>query len=336
MHDKFSIKQIAAQAGLSTATVDRVLNQRAGVRYQTKLRVNRAVEELEEQQGLVNQFGRTLYVDIIMQAPKRFTDAVKQAILASMASLPGCRIHPRFHLFESIALLDLNKLILACKSNGSYGVILKAPNDSLINQAINQLFEHEVPVVTLVTDLPQSMRLAYIGMDNRAAGRTAAYMMGRLLKQQETCVAVVLSHQEFRGEEEREMGFRGLIREQFSHIKVVDILGGQGLYQATYEKVKHQLEQDSSINAVYSVGGGNLAILDAFDALSRPIDVFIGHDLDQENKPLLREGKLDSVIDHNLEADARRAFSYLLQFHKIKPQAMIPATQINLVTPYNF
>ena len=117
MHDKFSIKQIAAQAGLSTATVDRVLNQRAGVRYQTKLRVNRAVEELEEQQGLVNQFGRTLYVDIIMQAPKRFTDAVKQAILASMASLPGFRINCLIGFEQTDSRLQI-EWVLWCDSKG--------------------------------------------------------------------------------------------------------------------------------------------------------------------------------------------------------------------------
>lgn len=43
---------------------------------------------------------------------------------------------------------------------------------------------------------------------------------------------MVLSRQEFRGEEEREIGFRSLIRESFSWINIVEIRGGQGLYQA--------------------------------------------------------------------------------------------------------
>lgn len=335
MHDKFSIKQIAAQAGLSTATVDRVLNGRKGVRFQTRSRVNKALDELEEQEGLQNAFGRTLYVDIIMQAPKRFSDAVKQAILANLATLPGCRIHPRFHLFESISLSELNACLLGCEASGSNGVLLKAPDESLIKQGVDHLFDMNIPVVTLVTDLPYSKRLAYIGIDNRAAGRTAAYMLSRLLKQQQASVAVVLSRQEFRGEEEREMGFRGLVRESFPWINIVEIPGGQGLYQATYDKVISQLEQDSEINCVYSVGGGNQAILDAFNALSRPIGVFIGHDLDQENRALLMSHQLDLIIDHDLEEDVRRAFSHILMFQKVIPKVSLPESKINIVTPYN-
>jgi LacI family transcriptional regulator len=35
--------------------------------------------------------------------------------------------------------------------------------------------------VTLVTDLPDSTRLAYVGMDNRAAGQRAADLPGQWL-----------------------------------------------------------------------------------------------------------------------------------------------------------
>jgi len=335
MTNKFSIKQIAAQAGMSTATVDRVLNNREGVRYQTRLRVNQAMEELDEQSGLIGQFGRTLYIDIIMQAPNRFTDSVKHAMLQAASSMTPCRICPRFHLFEAISIVDLNKLILACEHNGSHGVVLKAPDESVINKSIETLSHAGVPVVTLVTDLPFSQRIAYIGMDNRAAGRTAAYLLGRYLQGQSLTVAVVLSSQAFRGEEEREMGFRAQLREQLSGLKLVEIPGGQGLYQQTYELVRAQLEQDDTIGAVYSIGGGNRAILDAFSDLKRQVGFFIGHDLDQENRSLLMNKDIDLIIDHHLEDDARRAFSHILQYQNVFPKADIPCTQINVITPFN-
>lgn len=335
MTSKFSIKQIAAQAGMSTATVDRVLNNRDGVRYQTRLRVNEAIAELEEQSGLIGQFGRTLYIDIIMQAPDRFTDAVRQAMLQAASLMTPCRIRPRFHLFETISITDMNKLILACETNGSHGIILKAPDEGLINDSIAVLSRAEVPVVTLVTDLPFSQRIAYIGMDNRAAGRTAAYLFDTYLQGQSLTVAVVLSSQAFRGEEEREMGFRAQLRELSSVLTLVEIPGGQGLYQQTYDLVTKHLQQDENICAVYSVGGGNCAILDAFLDLNRPMRFFIGHDLDQENRSLLMNKKIDLVIDHHLEDDARRAFSHILQYQKVLSKTVIASTQINVVTPYN-
>ena len=48
-HD-FLVKDIALQAGLSTATVDRVVNRRGGVRKQTAARVEAAIGELREQE----------------------------------------------------------------------------------------------------------------------------------------------------------------------------------------------------------------------------------------------------------------------------------------------
>ena len=49
MAQRFTVKQIAAQAGISTATVDRVLNRRPGVHAQTRLRVDHAIAELEQE-----------------------------------------------------------------------------------------------------------------------------------------------------------------------------------------------------------------------------------------------------------------------------------------------
>ena len=62
--------------------------------------------------------------------------------------------------------------------------------------------------MTLVTDLPGSQRLAYVGMDNRAAGATAAYLMGQWLGDRPGDVLVTLSRGFFRGEESEKWDFR--------------------------------------------------------------------------------------------------------------------------------
>ena len=42
------------------------------------------------------------------------------------------------------------------------------------------------PTFTLISDLSHSRRVAYVGLDNRAAGRTAAYLMARFMGPQPT------------------------------------------------------------------------------------------------------------------------------------------------------
>jgi LacI family transcriptional regulator len=50
-----------------------------------------------------------------------------------------------------------------------------------VREAVDELAEQGVPVVTLISDLSASRRVACVGLDNRAAGRTAAVLIGRFL-----------------------------------------------------------------------------------------------------------------------------------------------------------
>ncbi|WP_297841679.1 LacI family DNA-binding transcriptional regulator [Pseudomonas sp.] len=332
---RFSIKQIATQAGVSKATVDRVLHQRGSVHYQTNRRIEQALEELEAQEKTGLAVGRTFHIDVIMHTPKRFSNAVQQAMTAQLGGLAPFRIFPRFHLFEDIDPQQMHDLILHCAEIGSQGVVLKAADEPQINLAVNQLTSAGVPVVTLVTDLPQSERIGYVGMDNRTAGQTAAYLLSRWLDPNPQDVAVVFSSDRFRGEEEREMGFRMWLRNRAPHLRVLDISGGYGVYEPTFKRVTEELKAHPELKAVYSVGGGNRAIVDAFAALGRPLEVFIGHDLDEENRQLLAEEKIAAIIDHNLNIDARHVFLHILQFHRLWKTGPIPSSQVQVVTPFN-
>src|SRR4030095_4378377 len=92
-----------------------------------------------------------------------------------------------------------------------------APDVPEVTAAAQRLVRRGIPLVTLVTDLPASGRLAYVGMDNRAAGATAAYLVEQWLGDRPGNVLVTLSSGFFRGEEEREMGFRGALRGRQAH-----------------------------------------------------------------------------------------------------------------------
>lgn len=127
----------------------------------------------------------------------------------------------------------------------------------------------------MVTDVPGSRRAAYIGIDNRAAGATAAYLIDQWLGDRDGNVLVSMSSGFFRGEEEREMGFRSAMRVSAPHRRLIDIPNGDGLDQTSRKLVRAALESDPQIRAVYSIGGGNLATVDAFEELNRECSVFI-------------------------------------------------------------
>ena len=336
MAHPFRIREIAAQAGLSEATVDRVLNDRGGVRASTVQEVRRAVADLERQHTQLRLGGRTFMVDVVMQAPRRFTTAVRAALEAELPSLRPAVVRARFHLREAGPVADIVSTLDRIAERGSHGVILKAPDVPEVTAAAQRLARRGIPLVTLVTDLPGSGRLAYVGMDNRSAGATAAYLVEQWLGDRPGNVLVTLSSSFFRGEEEREMGFRAAMRARQPHRSLVDVTESDGLDDVQRDLVLEALRRDPALAAVYSIGGGNVATVDAFATLGRPCAVFVAHDLDGDNLRLLAEGRLSAVLHHDLGRDVRSACHVVMQAHGALPGPIAPRpSTIEVVTPYN-
>ena len=237
MAHEFKVREIAVQAGLSEATVDRVLHRRGGVRADTVRLVEQAIADLDRQRTQLRLGGRTFMVDVVVQAPARFSSAVRAALEAELPSLAPAVVRSRFSFRESGPVAELVAVLDRIGRRGSHGVVLKAPDAPEVTAAVQRLGRTGIPVVTLVTDLPGSGRLAYVGMDNRAAGATAAYLVGQWLGDRPGNVLVTVSSSAFRGEEEREMGFRAAMRSAQPLRALVEVTGSEGLDSAQRDLV---------------------------------------------------------------------------------------------------
>jgi LacI family transcriptional regulator len=336
MGHRYRLREIAQQSGLSLATVDRALHRRPGVRAGTIAEVEQAIAELDRQASQLRIAGRTFLVDLVMQTPARFSSAVRGALEAELPHLRPAVIRSRFHLQEDSSPAEVVRTLDGIARRGSQGVILKAPDAPEVDDAVARLADRGIPVVTLVTDLPQSRRLAYVGIDNASAGATAAYLVAQWTPGSAGTVLVTLSSSSFRGEDDRAEGFRTTLRD-LAPARTVHVVTDTGGLDATMsDVVADALAEHPSTDAVYSIGGGNTATLQAFDRAGLACRVFIAHDLDDDNAVLLRQRRISAVVHHDLRDDMRRVCRIIMQAHGALPGPVhsLPS-HIQVVTPYN-
>ncbi len=130
MAHRFKVREIAQQSGLSEATVDRVLNDRPGVRAATRAEVLHAIDDLEKQQSQLRLNGRRFLLDVVMQTPQRFSDAFRAAVEAELPAFAPAMLRARFfHLWESGGATDQMVETLARIKGSHGGVVLKAQDE---------------------------------------------------------------------------------------------------------------------------------------------------------------------------------------------------------------
>jgi LacI family transcriptional regulator len=336
MTHRFPLKEIARQAGLGTATVDRVLNNRAHVSPQTKARVSAAISELEGQETQLSARGRRMFFDFVIEAPARFSKEVQTAAqhVAPQIGLAVCR--PRFLMQEIMTDSDVLRALERISKRGSHGICLKTRDLPAIRSAVDDVVAAGIPIVTLVTDISASDRNAYIGLDNHSAGRTAAYLMAQGLKHESGTVLTTRSNTRFLGEEEREAAFTQALRRTCPNLHIVDVSGGSGVPSQTAQLLTQAIDQLQDLRAVYSMGGGNQTILNILDDHNLHPDLFIAHDLDRENRALIEAGRINYILHHDLRADLQNVFLAFLGHHKLtREHPALTPSHVQVLTPEN-
>ncbi|MFI5897642.1 LacI family DNA-binding transcriptional regulator [Actinoplanes sp. NPDC051513] len=311
MKHPYRIREIARQAGLSEATVDRVLHGRGGVRESTAREVQQAIAALDREQAQARLAGPAVPVDVVALSPSRFTAALRQAFEAELPDLRPAVIKPRFHVGDQDVVAVLDRV----GRSRSQGVILTAPDTPEIAEAVGQI---GLPVVTLGVDLPESKRIAYAGISHPDAGATAAYLVEQWLADRAGDVLLTPSSSDL-GADERAAGFRAEMAARAPNRRLLESPG-------------------PSVRAIYAPApGGTTAVIETFAAEHRKYDVFVAHGLDASHADLLRAHKLSAVLHEDLRADVRHACLTILRAQGLLSGPVRPSpSAIRVITPFNF
>lgn len=336
MAHRFQIKEIARQAGLGTATVDRVINNRPNASPQARKRVELALRELTAQETQLAATGRRVFLDVLAEVPERFSREIRLAAETALQFFPGVAIRLRFQFQEIMPQAETLAALERIAQRGSQGICLKARDTPAIRTMVERLAQMGIPVFTLVTDLPGSLRQGYFGLDNAQAGQIAAYLIAQSLPDSPATVLTSRSQDSFRGETDRLTAFRALLANLIPGVQFIDATGGAGVTVATARALDATLGAGRAVTAVYSMGGGNAAILRKLSECRQSPLVYVAHDLDRENRHLLATGAISYVLHHDLSQDMQKLFRAALDPSQKPAQSRDShSSEINIVTRYN-
>ena len=317
---KVRVADIANAAGVSTATVDRVLNDRPGVHARTKERVRQAFERLREMrtQELEHNVGfraaRKRVDFLIPTGTNVFLQAMAEEVERRKDEFLLFGVEPRSHHiagFEPFAIAKCLREI----SKESDGICLVAIDHPVVREAINEAAALSVPVVSLLSDISHSRQFGYVGIDNYAAGRLAGYLMGRFLPERKANVALLAGSLTYRGHTERELGFRRILQEEFRGLRIVDVKEGHDDDDQTFAVAKDLLRNHSDLAGIYNAGGGFRGVANALIETGRENTVLIAHELNPVNRSFLVNGVIDALITQNFAIEVRNAIRMIMNFH---------------------
>ncbi len=227
MAKRATIADIAQASGVSVATVDRVLNGRLPVREDTAQRVYEAAEAIGyHAAGLIRQRIRQDLPEyrlgfLLLSQETHFYREFARALDAAAANAVRFRGVCDIDFWSSQSPEDIVDRInrLAARA---HAIAVVSHDHPAVTAAVEALKARGSPVFSLLSDFAPGVREGYIGLNNRKAGRTAAWMIAKCA-QRPGKVAVFVGSHSFHGHELREIGLRSYFREHAPEFTVLEL-----------------------------------------------------------------------------------------------------------------
>jgi LacI family transcriptional regulator len=325
-----TIADLAREAGVSVATVDRVLNRRHPVRGPTAGRVLEAAQrlgyhatnllqarlrrpEVKRTFGFLLQksaspFYRALAADL-EAAARSALEVEGEAVVAYAEELDPRRI------VEGMRSLADG----AGSSRGGRGVDalgLVSVDHPRVAEEIDRLRrERGIATFALLSDLSAPSRAGYVGLDARKAGRTAAWAITRLARRAGPAAIFVGSHR-YLDHDLREMSLKTYLRELAPDFRLLEPVVDLEDPAVAYDAALGLLKRNPDLVGIYSAGGGTAGIAQALrerGAAGGGKVVFACNELTPESRSGLIDGVIDLVIATPTAALARRTVDAMIE-----------------------
>jgi LacI family transcriptional regulator len=312
---KVRIDEVAADAGVSRATVDRVLNRRGGVSMDKERAVLKSARALGLDRNLKAPPIKAIRVCVLMpHGNNPFYERLSRGFREANLVFADRGITAYINHIDVLAPESIQQRLRRIGSAYDAVVIVAPVNEKTLG--LLRPLAARIPVVTLASDLPLNTPHPYVGPSNYQAGRLAGELMGRLLGEKGGGIIFVTGLQDFSGHRERKAGFHSVLLEDFPNCRIAVEMESQDQGALVAGAVATALARDPEIRGLYNISQGNDEIARRIKELrATRFLVFICHDLTPVTRDLLLSREIDVIIDQDPILEARRAMELVLQHY---------------------
>ncbi|SEM95636.1 transcriptional regulator, LacI family [Loktanella fryxellensis] len=310
-----TIHDVAREARVSLATVDRVLNNRGGVAAKSVEKVHFAVEKtgyVRDQFAANLSRGRGFRFVFLLPAPvSSFVRNLTAAIADQALRYRKDRVEVEVRsspTFDSAAQVAALRAIAPAQTDCLAVMVTDVP---AVRAELLRLRAAGVHILTLVSDVGAAARAVYVGPDNEVAGRMAGRFMGRFVRKPAGPVLVIAGSLAARDHAQRLLGFRQVLQAEYPALTVLPV--AEGLDDADrIAGIALQAMADVPLLGIYAIGAGNAGLLEALSEAPgtlRPVTIL--HELTGTTRTGLQSDLFDLVIDQDPGRAVTRALSIM-------------------------
>jgi LacI family transcriptional regulator len=303
-----TLLDLSKAAGVSIATVDRVINRRLPVSDDTAQRVVKAAEDIgyhatsllkrRIHEMPVRRFG------FLLQKPDAFYKQLGQELVQASRSNRIVEGKPTIEFVDDVepAIIADRMLQMAKKSEALAVVAMDHP---LVNAAVQDITAQGKPVFTLLSNINAQACSGHFGADSRKCGRIAGWTISHLAKKQGKIGILVGSHG-YLNQELSEISFRTYMREHAPDFQLLEPIINLDDERIAYEAVRDMVSTNSDLVAVYVSGGGQEGLIRALREFCVPRQlVAVCNELTPATRAALHDGVIDLSLGTPFAALAR-------------------------------
>ena len=311
---KNRLEDIARHAGVGVATVDRVLNERGGVSEKTTARVLASAQSLGTKRVLPSNRERRLSIEaVLFRNHSAFYSRLNQALkeVTKLADIPATIYRTHIDVDDPERLISHLEAVAESRD----GIILFASDLPQISDAIKRLAK-QTTIVTISTDIPDSARHCYIGIDNFNAGQSAAKISEAICRKGGR-ILIIEPDPTAWAQMERVKGFQQFFANRGEEEKLCRFYKTKPLTLALGEVIA-LLQAEEDIRVLYSpINNEFLEMLveaGRSETTIRSVAKIV-HDLSPHSIKNLQSGLIDIVLDSNPMQQVFQAVEFISEQH---------------------